>query len=65
VTISYIIKTKQLDGQVQATVREIDATVTAPTVHDALGEACLAIHLAMVEEHKKQKRRKRGKDRTA
>ena len=55
-TLSYTIVTKQIDNQVQATVQEIGTTVTTSTKHDALVEARRMIHLAMVEEHQKQKR---------
>lgn len=62
---AYTIETTKIDGRFEALVQETGAIVNAPTEHAVLAEACRAIHLAMIEEHRNQKRRKRGKDRTA
>lgn len=52
---SYTIQTKKLSSLYETTVQEIGATITAPTEHDALVEACRAIHLVMTEEQKREK----------
>jgi len=53
---SYTIETKKGNSLYEATIQEIGVKVSAPTQHDALVEACRAIHLAMIEEAEKLKR---------
>lgn len=52
----YTIETKKTNGQFEATVLEIGATVTGATENEAMTEAHRAIMHSMIAEYEKRKR---------